>query len=190
MLLLISCLPLFVFSIKTDNALVCNHYSDGDLHLSGIFPQSADAAVHQVAHALVVDAHDAADVLILAVLNIIEVDNLLLAGRQLDEELLDGVGQRLAVLHLLAVVFVVLGNRLHAGIGNLAVANLGVEAELVVDAITKGNIEVALYVTDGAEALLACVQLYEHVLDTIFQSLTVSHETRTESKESINMLIV
>ena len=77
--LVISCLPLFVFSLRTNKEQVCNQSSDGDLHLTGIFSQPADAAMHQVAHALVVDAHDAADVLILAVLYIIEVDNLTLA---------------------------------------------------------------------------------------------------------------
>ena len=49
-------------------------------HLSGIFAESADTAVHQVAHALVVDAHDLTDVIVFAMLQVIEIDDLSLTG--------------------------------------------------------------------------------------------------------------
>ena len=41
------------------------------------------------------------------------------------------------MLHLLTVLFIVLGYHLHTGIGNLAVADFGAAAELVVDAVAE-----------------------------------------------------
>ena len=175
---------------RTDNGLWCNQSSDGDLHLTGIFSQTRDATVHQIAYTLVVDAHDSTDIIILAMFQIIEVDDLALTGRQFVEELPHAVGERLAVLHLFTVVFIIFGDDLHAGIGNLAVADLGVAAELVVDAVTQRDIEITLNVADIAEAILTRVQFYKHVLDTVFQSLAVGHEARTESEESVDMLVV
>ena len=175
---------------RTDNGLWCNQSSDGDLHLTGKFSQTADATVHQIAYTLVVDAHDSTDIIILAMFQIIEVDNLALTRRQFVEELPHAVGERLTVLHLFTVVFIIFGDNLHAGIGNLAVADLGITAELVVDAVTQRNIEITLNVADIAEAILTRVQFYKHVLDTVFQSLAVGHEARTESEESVDMLVV
>ena len=48
----------------------------GLCHLSNIFTEPTDTSVHQVAHALVVDAHNPTDVIVFEMLQVIEIDDL------------------------------------------------------------------------------------------------------------------
>ena len=52
--------------------------SDGQLRLRGVFAQTGDAAMHQIAHTLVVDAHNAAYLVVSELLDVVEVDDLFL----------------------------------------------------------------------------------------------------------------
>ena len=106
--------------------------------------------MHQITDTLVVDAHNPADIVVFAVLKIIKVDDLALAGRELFKILLHGVSKGLLTLHTLMEIFVVLGYDLHIGIGNFAVAELEVPAILVVDTVAKGDVEIALNIVDGS----------------------------------------
>ena len=54
-------------------------YSINFLIICSRFPQPAYAAVHQIAHRLVVDAHNLADIVVFALLYIIKVYGLLLS---------------------------------------------------------------------------------------------------------------
>ena len=60
------------------------------------------------------------------------------------------------MLHLLSVVFICFGYYLHVGISNLTVAEPGVAAELVVDAVAQRDIKVTLDVADVVKTVLAC----------------------------------
>ena len=60
-------------------AASCAMYSINFLIICSRFPQPAHAAVHQIAHRLVVDAHNLADIVVFALLYIIKVYGLLLS---------------------------------------------------------------------------------------------------------------
>ena len=151
----------------------CIFLYDG-LHLCGTFAQSADAAVHQVAHALVVYAHDLADVLIFLVLHVVEVDYLALPWRQLVEEFLHVGCEGCLAFDVFLVEFLCVSHRSHAGVVDFVVAKTYVAAELVVDSVAERDVEVALYIFHAFQHLAFGEQLYEHVVDAVFYHLTVA----------------
>ena len=107
------------------------------------FPQPAHAAVHQIAHRLVVDAHNLADIVVFALLYIIKMYDLLLPGREVADVLRHGERAIRLLLHALHAVFLpAVAKRLHVGVGNLVVAEVCLTAEFVVDAVSERNIEV------------------------------------------------
>ena len=73
------------------------------LGLCGKKTKAKQTAVHQIAHRLIVDAHDAADVIILALLHIIEGDDLLLAWRQAFQKSHNGIDLTAFIFHALQV---------------------------------------------------------------------------------------
>ena len=80
------------------------------------------------------------------------------------------------MLHLLTIVFIGFGDYLHAGIGDLTVAESCIATKLVVDAVAQRDIKVTLDVADVVEAVLARAQFYKYVLNAVFQCLAVGHK--------------
>ena len=154
------------------------------------FAEAADAAVHQVAHALVIDAHDFADVLILAVFQIVEVDDLTLTWGQFVEAFLDVAGERVELLQMLLVVLLSLGYRAHGEVGNLIVADVDVAAELIVDAVAQGDIEITLNILNVVQMIALGEEFDKHIMDAIFDQLTVGRELHAESEKLVNILVI
>ena len=140
------------------------------------FAEAADAAVHQVAHALVIDAHDFADVLILAVFQIVEVDDLTLTWGQFVEAFLDVAGKRVELLQMLLVVLLSFGYRAHGEVGNLIVADVHVAAKLIIDAVAKGGVEIALKVGHVSQQFALGVEFHKNIVDAVLNQLTISSE--------------
>lgn len=116
--------------------LTCDSHSHCSC-LSSILAQAVDAAVHEVAYTLVVDTHDAADFPVLEVLDVIEVYDLTLTGRELAEILLYAVGECRLTFHQLMVVFIGLCHYPHGGVVDLVVAQVSITTEFVVDAVAQ-----------------------------------------------------
>ena len=144
--------------------------------------QAADAAVHKVAHALVVDAHDAADVVVFALLHIVQVNNLALAWRQFVETSLDAHGEGCLVLHLLEVVFFGFYERAHVAVVDFVVAKVDGAAKLVVDAVAERGVQVTLDILHVAEQFALGEEFHEHVMYAVLNQLSVGGESRPESK--------
>ena len=162
----------------------------GSGHGGCAFPQSADAAVHQVAHALVVDAHDAADVIVFALLHVVEVDDLSLAWREFLEELFHVGCQCRLPFHPLRVELFVFRFDAHAAVVNLVVAEVYVASIFVVDAVAQRDVEVALNVLHVSEVVSFEVKFDEDIVYAVLEQLTVGGEARAESKQVVYVLVI
>ena len=91
--------------------------------------------MHEVTHRLIVYAHNLADIVIFALLNIVELYYLLLSGRQAFYIFCKGVVLFLLFFDAFHVVCFAVEERLDVVIVNLVVADMSVVSELVVDSV-------------------------------------------------------
>ena len=162
----------------------------GGLYLCSISTQTTDAPVHQIAHTLIVDTHNLADVIILALLHEVEMDNLALTGRETVEILGDTGTECGLLLDVRCMVGFVFGYLTHAVVVDFIVAESHIASKLIVDAVAQGDIEITLNILNVAQVIALGEEFDKHIMDAIFDQLTVGRELHAESEKLVNILVI
>ena len=162
----------------------------GGLYFCRIPTQTTDAPMHQIANALIVDAHDLADVIILELLHIVKVNNLALTGREAVEIFGDIGAECCLLLDVCCMVGFVFGHLTHAVVVDFIVAETHIATKLIVDAVAQGDIEITLNILNVVQMIALGEEFDKHIMDAIFDQLAVGREFHAESEKLVNILVI
>lgn len=146
--------------------------------------------MHQIAHTLIVDAHNLTDVIILALLHVVEVDNLALTRRETVEIFGDTGTECGLLLDVRCMVGFVFSHLTHAVVVDLIVAESHIASKLIVDAVAKGDIEITLNILNVVEMMALGKEFDKHIMDAVFNQLTVGSELHAESEKLVNVCVI
>ena len=129
--------------------------------------------MHQIANRVIVHLHDVANLVVLALFQIVECDGLTLATCQMIHQM-----SHLCRLHQFAfcvqvVVFHILGSTSIGVTLYLAIVREGVATKLVEQAILQRNNEVGIEIVNSMFFVALGVHLNKHVVDAVFQQFLV-----------------
>src|SRR5574344_860758 len=145
--------------------------------------------MHEVAHALIIDAHFLTNIIILTLLYIIKMYDLTLAWGKILHIFLHIVVTAGTFFHDIIFIIIV-GDAHETLVVYFFVRYLTVTAELVVYTVAQGNKQVRLDVIHRTEIFLLGEELYEHVLNAILYHFAVAGKTGAERKKTIHMSVI